>query len=157
VKLGISEGPQEEKVKLEKGHCHTQKWVLANYGVDPLKLPIPFREVENPHYSSAPPMKLWNEEDVSPYRDQKGVDRHRVRSEAGKKGAETRKKNLRGWFEQIKSDNPRVKEITKRLWEIGNEISDLQARKEKCRKSNNVDDGRDYFEYSDADCGNCAK
>jgi hypothetical protein len=51
------------------------------------------------------------------------------------KAFETRKKHLKELFLDVKSANPRVKEIVKRLWEIGERIAKLHYLKEECRES----------------------
>ena len=40
---------------------HTKSWYLCNWGINPERLGLTSREVDNPHYRKAPPMKLWAE------------------------------------------------------------------------------------------------
>ena len=113
---------------------HTRAWFKENFGVDPLKLNIPFKTAPNPHYKNAAPMKLWREQDILPFKSTVGIEKHEEAVERGKKAVETRKTNLKEWFKTMKSSDPRVQEILKRLWEIGNEIEDLHSAKEECRQ-----------------------
>jgi hypothetical protein len=117
---------------------------------------IPFIEKKNPHFSSAAPMRLWREEDVLPFKSGRGVELHGKRKEAGRKAFETRKKNLVQWFTQIKSVNPRVREVTRRLWEIGKEIGILHDRKEECRNAD-VCDREAFWEYGIEHCPDCGR
>lgn len=43
---------------------HTLQWYKENYGVDPLRLGIPYVEVPNPYYNSEQRLKLWEESEV---------------------------------------------------------------------------------------------
>lgn len=136
---------------------HTRKWYKENYGVDPSKLALPFEEVRNPHYSNAAPMKLWKESDVSPFRGEDGIKRYAKRKEAGQKAFITRKTNLKEWFTEIKNDNPRTKEILKKLWEIGEKISELHDLKEECRKCDPRYDSSDYWDLGIEHCEECER
>lgn len=136
---------------------HTRKWYKENYGVDPSKMGLPFEEVKNPHYSNAAPMKLWKESDVSPFRDEDGVKRHAKRKEAGKKAFETRKRRLEEWFTDIKSNNPRVQAILKRLWEVGERISEIHFLKEECREDDPEYSYKDYSDIGIEHCEECER
>lgn len=142
------------KNKKEEG-WHIGRWFKENYGVDPLKLGLPFKEVKNPYYSKATPMKLWHEKDVLPFKDRKGIELFRKRSEGGKKAFETRKTRLIEWFKQVKSDNPRVHEITRKLWEIGERINELHQLKEECRNTDSTYDRHEFWEFSVEHCKKC--
>ena len=134
---------------------HIKKWYKENYGVDPIKLNLLFREVKNPYFSSAAPMKLWNEKDVLPFKNKVGIKRYNERSNAGKKAFETRKTRMIEWFKQVKSDKPRVHEITKRLWEIGDRINELHHLKEKCRNTDHTYDPHNFWEFGSEHCRDC--
>ena len=47
---------------------HTLQWYKENYGVDPLRLGIPYIEVPNPYYRSEARLKLWEEAEVYLYK-----------------------------------------------------------------------------------------
>ncbi len=79
---------------------HTAKWYKENWGADPLKLGLPYEEAENPYYKSGPPMKLWTEDDVLPYRSEKEKQQHQKRSESAITAAETRRTRLIGEVEK---------------------------------------------------------
>lgn len=134
---------------------HTKKWFKENFGVDVTKLDIKPKEVKNPHYGSSPPMKLWKEDDILPYKSEDKIKNYRIRSEAGKKAHQTRKNNLTKWFEGIKSSNPRIHQITKMLWEIGEKISELHHEKDECR--GDMDDKKVYFDCGVEHCSECKK
>ena len=134
---------------------HIKKWYKENYGTDPLKLGLPFKEVKNPYYSKAAPMKLWCERDVLPFKDEKGVELFKKRSERGQKAFQTRKNHLIEWFKQVKSGNPRVHEITRRLWEIGRGINELHQLKEKCRNNSPAYDRHEFWEFGVEHCKEC--
>ncbi|MGC9100025.1 MAG: hypothetical protein ACP5HC_02005 [Caldisericum sp.] len=151
----IKQRLEVEKDKTEK--WHTRRWYKENYGVDPLKLGIPFREVRNPYYRKAPPMKLWKEEDVAPFKNTEGVEKFKKRQQAGQKAFETRKKRLKEWFSEIKDSNPRVKEILHRLWQIGERIKELHRLKENCRTSDPDYNEEDFWDYGIEHCPQCAK
>lgn len=138
-----------------KESWHTKRWYKENFGVDVTKLNIMPKEVKNPHYRSAPPMKLWKESDILPFKSDKKIQQFKKRSEAGKRAFETRKNNLVDFFEDIQSSNPRVNEITKRLWEIGKEIEKLHYLKEECRDADDYDGREDYFDYGREHCSKC--
>jgi hypothetical protein len=141
----------------KKSDWHTRKWYKENYGVDPLKLTIPYIEKKNPYYSSASPMKLWKEDDVKPFKSEEGIEKFKKRREAGKKAFRTRRKRLVKWFEEIKSNNPKVNKITHRLWEIGMRISDIHEEKERCREKDRIYDKREYWEFGLEHCKECQK
>ncbi len=133
---------------------HTLKWYKKQFGIDPLKLNIPYKEVKNPHYSSAAPMRLWEEKDVQPFKSEDGARLHAKRREAGIKAHQTRKKRLIEWFKKVKTENKIVSEITKRLWEIGERIRELHDLKADCREG---DDNNDYWETGIDHCNRCFK
>lgn len=133
---------------------HTRKWFLENFGVDPLTLSIPPKEVRNPYYSRAAPMKLWKEGDILPYKSEHGIQGYAKRRQAGHKAYETRKHRLIEWWKQVKTENPRVQEIVKRLWVIGEEISKLHEEKEECRGSQ---DREAHWEFGEEHCQDCAE
>jgi hypothetical protein len=149
-RVRVAEQKREDK-------WHTRKWFKENYGVDPSKLGLPFDEAENPYYSKAAPMKLWRESDVSPHRDEDGIKRYAKRKEAGKKAFISRKTNLKEWFTAAKKDNPRTKEILKRLWEIGDRISELHDLKEECRECDPGYDSSDYWDLGIEHCEECER
>ncbi|HEX7033754.1 MAG TPA: hypothetical protein VF172_12215 [Nitrososphaera sp.] len=133
---------------------HTRKWYQQNFGVDPLKLQLPYKEVLNPYYRrSASPMKLWDEQVVLPYRDQRGIEEYARRSERGKKAAATRKKNLVELFSFFKQKDGRVREILEQLWQIHNSIHELHEKKAECREQDG--DPELYFEFGIEHCRNC--
>ena len=136
---------------------HTRKWYKEKFGVDPSKLDIEFIEVRNPHFSSASPMKLWEEKNVLPFKNKDGIKVYKKRKKAGVKAYCTRKKHLKEWFKQVKSKNPRIQEIMKRLWKIGEDISWFHDLKEECRNTNIGFDKKDFFEYGVAHCKHCEK
>lgn len=138
-----------------KESWHTKRWYNENFGVDVTKLSIMPKEVKNPHYRSAPPMKLWKENDILPFKNDKKIQRFKKRSEAGKRAFKTRKNNLIDFFEDVQSSNPRVNEITKRLWEIGKEIGKLHHLKEECRDADDYDGREHYFDYGREHCSKC--
>jgi len=70
--------------KKESG-WHTQRWYKENYGIDPMKLALPYKEADNPYYRTSPPMKLWNKEAVLPFKNEEGIEKFRRRKESGKK------------------------------------------------------------------------
>jgi len=129
---------------------HTLKWYKENFGVSPVALGLPFVEKKNPYYSSGSPMKLWEEEDVLPFKSDVGIAKHQVRKAAGTKAYQTKKTNLIKWFESVKSEDPRVHEITHRLWEIGTQIRELHALKAICR-------GDGYDDYENEHCTLCCE
>jgi hypothetical protein len=141
--------------KGEKEKWHTKKWYKEHFGVNVEKLGLPHKEVKNPHYSSGSPMKLWKEEDVLPYKNEKGIKQFQKRSEAGKKGFQKRREKLIKLFKEIKEENPDVGEITKRLWEIGNRIGELHGMKENCRDYDA--DKKEYFDWGMEHCDECAR
>ena len=102
---------------------------------------LPFIEVRNPHHPSEPPMRLWKEEVVLLHR-----------SEAEKAVFQTRKTDLVEWWKQVYTENPRVHEIVKRLWEIGERISLLHKKREECRGR---DPDYDSWETSAEHCRGC--
>jgi len=136
---------------------HTRKWFKENFGVDPLKLDLPYVETRNPYYAKAAPMKLWKESDVSPHRDEKGIKRYAKRKKAGQKAFNTRKNNLKEWFTTAKNNNPRVKDILRRLWEIGDRISQLHDLKEECRESDPDYNSEDYWDIGLEHCEACER
>lgn len=87
---------------------HTSKWYKENFGVDPVKLNLPYAEVKNPHYSQGATMPLWEEQTVIDYKNETGVYKFKKRQEAGNKAYKTRmekaKKYLE-WFKQKKQVN----------------------------------------------------
>lgn len=140
--------------KKEEG-WHIKKWYKENYGVDPIKLGLPFKEVKNPHFSTAAPMKLWHEKDILPFRDDEGVKKYKKRSEAGQKAFKTRKARMIEWFKQVKSANQGVHEITKRLWEIGERVNELHRLKERCRTDDYL--SYDHHEFWDMGVEHCKR
>ncbi|MCK4526206.1 hypothetical protein KAW18_02445 [candidate division WOR-3 bacterium] len=134
---------------------HIKKWYKENYGVDPIKLKLPFKEVKNPYFSSAAPMKLWDEKDVLPFKNEAGIKRYSERSNAGKKAFKTRKIRMIEWFKQVKSGKPRVLEITRRLWEIGEQINQLHHLKEECRNTDPTYDPHEFWEFGSEHCEDC--
>ena len=147
-----------QRVQKEKeDKWHTRKWYKENLGVDPSKLELRFVEAKNPYYSKAAPMKLWKESDISSFRDEDGIRKYAKRKEAGQKAFVTRKNNLKEWFTTVKNDNPRVKEILKRLWEIGNRISELHDFKEECRESDPDYNSEDFWDVGLEHCEACER
>jgi hypothetical protein len=134
---------------------HTAKWYKANFGVDVLKANIPFKEVKNPIYSTASPMKLWKEEDILPFKNEENIKKFQKRSEIGKRVFVTKKENMINWFESLKEQTPEIKEITKRLWVIGEKISELHGKKAECRENDENSDSSEYFESDIEHCNNC--
>ena len=61
------------------------------------------------------------------------------------------------WWKQVRSDNPRVQEIVKRLWQIGETISELHDEKQRCREDDSGDDSDEYLEFGAEHCDRCAK
>jgi hypothetical protein len=153
----VAKSDLEPKEEAKEDKWHTQKWYKENFGVDPSKLNLPFVEEENPHYSEAPSMKLWKESDVLPFKSEEGIKKYQKRREAGLKASETRKKHLKEWFIEIKRDNPRVKEILERLWEIGERISELHDLKEECRESDPTYSPETYWKLGIEHCKNCER
>lgn len=92
-----------EKVRADEAklhRLHTRKWYKENFGVDPLELGLPFVEVANPYYRSAgAPMKLWEEQAVLPYKNERGIEQFKKRHESGKKAAVT--KEIRDILDQM--------------------------------------------------------
>jgi hypothetical protein len=136
---------------------HTRKWYKEHFGVDPTRLPIQPLEAVNPYYRSAAPMLLWREEDVSLFRSEDGIERYARRRAAGQKAYETAKKKreaareqekrqLIEWWKQVITGNPRVQEIVKRLWEIGEDIYNWHDLKAECRN------GRRHNDCDERDC-----
>jgi len=159
-KMGIhsvAKSDLKQKKEAKEDKWHTRKWYKQNFGVDPLKLNLPFIEARNPHYSKAAPMKLWKESDVLPFKSEEGIKKYQKRREAGLKASETRKKHLKEWFTEIKSDNPRVKEILERLWKIGERISELHRLKEECRESDPTYDSETHWELGIEHCEDCER
>lgn len=146
-----------KKPKSEKPEGYnTKSWYKQHYGVDPSTLDIPCVEKQNPYYSSGPPMRIWKETDVAPYKNKEHVKAFKKRREAGLRAAKTRKTNLKEWFDKQKREHPRVQEIIKRLWQIGEEIRVLHHEKEECRAdSYNDDTDDDYREYGAQHCDEC--
>ena len=136
---------------------HTQKWYKQHFGVDPLKLGFPYDTAPNPHFRSAAPMKLWEEEVVLPYKSLEGVRAYQKRSGAGVRAAETRKTNQKEWWKDIKTNNSRIAEITKRLWEIGNEIIELHYDKEQCRSYGENFAKERFWDWGEEHCNECAE
>jgi hypothetical protein len=149
-----------------KTQWHTRKWYKEHFGVDPTKLDIQPTEAENPHYRSAAPMLLWKEEDVSLFRSEDGIEKYAKRKAAGQKAYETAKKKreaareqekrqLTEWWKQVRTEKPRVQEILKRLWEIGEDIRNWHDLKTECRnerRHNDCDEDDCSDHYS---CKNC--
>jgi hypothetical protein len=138
-----------------KTEWHTRKWYKERFGVDPKKLNIPSVEARNPHYRWAASMLLWREEDVLPFNSDEGVRKYQVRKEAGRKAHETRKTRLVEWWKQVKTDNARVQEIVKRLWEIGERISSLHDEKQQCREDDSSFEPDHYWEFGEDHCDRC--
>ena len=141
----------------EKGKWHTSKWYRENFGVDPQKIGLPCKTVKNPVFSSTASMKLWLESAVAPHKNDKGIEKFKKRQEAGKKAFTTRRTKLIEFFKDAKGRNPRVQEITKRLWEVGNEINTLHEEKSKCRNADPEYDRREYFDQGFEHCDECMK
>ena len=93
----------------------------------------------------------------SQYGSQEGVEKYKRRCAAGRKAHETRKTRLVEWWKQVRSDNPRVQEIVKRLWQIGETISELHDEKQRCREDDSGDDSDEYLEFGAEHCDRCAK
>jgi hypothetical protein len=145
-----------KKIKSKKPEgYHTKTWYKQHYGVDPSILDISSVEKKNPYYASGPPMRLWKEADVKPYRSKEYILQYKKRKAAGLKAAKTRKENLKDWFDKQKREHPRVQEIVKRLWEIGEEIRLLHDEKEECRDNDFDYDSDDYHEYGFDHCDKC--
>lgn len=121
----------EEERKQTK--WHTRKWYKQNYGIDPETTGIPPKLVKNPHYSKAPKMKLWRENQLKPYKSDQGIQEYQRRSASGKKAFETKRNNLVKWWEETKQNDPEVKEIIKRMYQIHEQIGKLHRIKEMCR------------------------
>jgi hypothetical protein len=136
---------------------HTRRWYKEHFGVDPEKLNIVPVEARNPHYRWAAPMLLWREEDVLPFRSDEGVRKYQVRKEAGRKAHVTRKTRLVEWWKQAKTDNARVQEIVKRLWEIGERISTLHDEKQQCREDDPSYEPDHHWEFGEDHCDRCRK
>lgn len=134
---------------------HTKRWYQENFGVNPEKLDLQYKELENPYYRNAAYMCLWKEEDVEPYKNEKGIEQFQIRSESGKRAAVTRKNNLKNWFAECKKQNPKVGEILDRLWQIHNHINKLHNLKEGCRSSRDGNDSFDFWEYEIDHCKKC--
>jgi len=148
---------KKTKSKKPAGY-HTKGWYKQHYGVDPSTLDVPSVTKKNPYYRSGPPMKLWKETDVAPYKNKDAVKLFSKRREAGLKAAKTRKTNLKDWFDKQKREHPRVQEIIKRLWEIGEEIRVLHHEKAECRDDDYDDNGREeFFEYGMQHCNKCGQ
>lgn len=134
---------------------HTRRWYKENYGVDPLKLGLPYHEAKNPYYSTASPMKLWMEKEVYPFRSEEGIRKFKERSERAKKAFEDRKTRLKEWFTESKSANPRVQDILRELWEIGGKITELHNLKEQCRNDDPDYDSSLYWDMGIEHCEQC--
>ena len=134
---------------------HTRNWYKAEFGVDPLSLNLPFKEVPNPHYRRAPAMKLWDEQAVLPFKNERGIEKHHARSKAGQKAANTRKKNLVDLFSFFKNNDPRVQEILQRLWGIHCEIDRLHELKADHRGKEDSYDKQSYFDLGMQHCKLC--
>jgi len=141
----------------EKGKWHTSKWYREHFGVDPKKIELPCKTVRNPFISSGPPMNVWLESAVEPHKNQKGIEKFKKRQEAGKKAFTTRRTKLIEFFKDTQGRCPRVGEITKRLWEIGNEINAIHGEKERCRNSDPEYDRSEYFDMGFEHCEQCMK
>ena len=74
---------------------HTLKWYIENQGVDPLRLGIPYKEVPNPYYRSEQRLRLWDEAEVFLHKMNKGNKNFKIKSVSEKRGAITRKDNLK--------------------------------------------------------------
>lgn len=141
----------------EKGKWHTTKWYKDNWKVDPQKSHVPFKEVKNPYYPSAgAPMKLYLEDDVAQIKDTDKQKEFAKRHDTAKQAAQTRKENLIKLFADMKATNPEIPNITKRLWEIGENIRELHAGKEQCR-SDGENAKADYFELGMEHCQSCER
>lgn len=137
----------------EEKKRHTLKWFKENYGVNPLKLGIPFVEAPNPHYRSAAPMKLWSEAQVEPFKNQTGIEKFAKKRRSGQRAAETRRKNVKTWFVKAQERNPRIARILARLYDIHVRIGKLHDLKQGCR---NLSDSGDFWEYGVPHCDRCA-
>ena len=144
-------------VEEKKDKWHTKRWFKENFGVDPSKLDLPYVETRNPYYAKASPMQLWKESDVSRHRNQEGVKEYAKRKQAGQRASIARKNNLKEWFTTVKNDNPRVREILKRLWEISERISQLHDFKEECRESDPDYNSEDYWDIGFEHCEACER
>jgi len=102
-------------------------------------------------------VKLWKESDVLPYRTEEGIKKYAKRREAGRKVSETRKKHLKEWFREVKSENLKVKEILERLWEIGEQITKLHDLKEECRESDLGYKSDYYWDLGIEHCKKCER
>lgn len=141
----------------EKGKWHTSKWYREHFGVDPLELDLPYEAVKNRYYRSGPMVKLWKEADVIPYKNKKGIDSAKRRKEAGERAFTTRRTKLIEFFKDAQGRCPRIGEITKRLWEIGNEVNAIHAEKAQCRNNDPEYDRSEYFDMGFEHCLQCSK
>lgn len=74
---------------------HTRAWFKENFGVDPLKLNIPFKTAPNPHHKKAAPMKIWKESNILPFKSTAGIEKHKKAVERGKKARWASNRNLK--------------------------------------------------------------
>jgi len=145
--------PQVIRFKAPTKEYHCWRWYAENYGVDPRHHIMPFKEKRNPYSSRLPPLKMWQEIHVYPYRSEEGV-RDILEAEAEKVA---RRDKLKKWFLGLKDSNPKMTEILKRLWEIGERIRILHGLKAECRDDNPLDDepSEEYFKYGFQHCDRC--
>lgn len=150
---GENENPQPIRFKAPTKDYHCWRWYAENYGVDPRQFVFVFKEKRNPYSSRLPPLRMWQEIHVYPYRSEEGV-RDILEAEAEKIA---RRDKLKKWFLGLKDSNPKMTEILKRLWEIGERIRILHGLKAECRDDNPLDDepSEEYFKYGFQHCDRC--
>lgn len=138
-------------------HWHTRKWYKENLGVDPLEMRLPFTEVPPPIRLTAAPLKLWEETEVFPFRNEDGIKEYAKRKEAGQRVFTIAKNTLKEGFNAAKSDNPRVKEIFETLYEIEVDIIELCLLKDECSENDSDYDKRGLREFGIEHCPECEK
>jgi len=136
------------KAPTEDYHCW--RWYAENYGIDPRQLVFAFKERRNPYSSRLPPLRMWQEIHIYPYRSEEGV-RNVLEAETEKIA---RRDKLKKWFLGLKDSNPRIPEILKRLWEIGERIRVLHGLKEECRSSGQ-DESSEEYGFHLSQCWSC--
>lgn len=141
---------------LETEKYHTRNWYKENWRIDPASFSIPYIEKPNPVFKSRTPMWLYDEGYVKPYLGSTKQKEFEIRSNRMKQAYKDRREKLKQWITELK-EKDEVKQILKRLWEIGEEIKELHFEKEACRASDPEYDSNTYWDMGINHCPSCSE
>jgi hypothetical protein len=132
----------KSRTTVETDKRHTRDWYRATFGVDPLKMGLPYETAPNPYYRRAGvPMKLWRESQVLPHKSTTGIETYNKRSQTGKAAYQARRQRTKEWLVGVVHRNPGMRAKMRELYAIHVRMGELHGMRADCRACHDYDDG----------------